>query len=105
MNTRERIEFVLRQINGNEYSQKQCFNCEYSRGISYGNPPLECQKVLALVLVAMGVPRGVDNKMFQIREAGNVVFVQKTVYGCHKTEKPDPDWQEFIDEVVTILGE
>ena len=103
LTTREKLDMAFRHINRENQS---CFGCCYGyswdapEGKFYLNEGNEGQQTqLRLVLLGIGVQPGVY-KTFHVRE--DMVFSRR---GCGLSDKPDPHWQEFIGEVVSLVGE
>ncbi len=95
MTVRERIELALRIIHGD--LRRKCFCCKHR-----GDPSGGGEK-LGFALMMMGVPCGI-HEMFELREIGDTACV-RTERRCGMSEGHDPDWQKFIDEVVSLVGE
>jgi hypothetical protein len=100
MTTREKVEFALDTSHGDWHLAfyRYCFHCKYlsasTRSIR------EHQRQMAFALLMLGVPYG-DYQTFRLNRG--CLCLSSNVGRCGQTSEPDPDWQRFIDEVVSIV--
>ena len=105
MNTRERIELAIARIYTTEqlHYMLRCFYCAYGCKMENGVTLHQGQEEMAYALLMMGVNYG-TYVTFELTTYRGMSYVCSNGGCCVTTyEVPDPNWQRFIDEVVSIV--
>lgn len=108
--TRTQLDLAFRSLNGADYAN-DCFCCAYGRkNYSAGvENPSRAGMEVGRLLRSLGVARG-DFKTFNLDRAGMHFDYSGRRCGLGAAREnggtgPDLDWQAFIDEVVSLVGE